>query len=81
MTLIIFLIVLFIASLLITMYIFKQEDRKIKALEDAGDTVQDELRRSHEYEKGSLKTNLPIQIWIYSVAIGLSLIVFFVYIL
>ncbi|MFD1363389.1 hypothetical protein [Lentibacillus salinarum] len=79
MGLIIFLVVLFIAALGGTFFAFKQEEKKMKKYEEEGDTVEDQLRRSHEYESSSLKSNIPLQLAIYGVTILLSLIVFAVY--
>lgn len=77
--LIILLAVLFIALLVGTILVFRQEERKMKRYEEEGDTVEDQLRRSHEYESSSLKSNVPMQIAIYTVAIVISLVVFAVY--
>lgn len=75
----IFLAVFFIAILLVTLYIFRKEEQKIKKLEEQGDSSKDELQRSLEYEKQSLKSNVPILSWIYGITIGVSLLVFFIY--
>ncbi|MFC4556881.1 hypothetical protein ACFO3D_01505 [Virgibacillus kekensis] len=77
--LIILLVVLFLALLIGTVIIFKQEEKKMKKYEEEGDTVEDQLRRSYEYEKSSLKSNIPLQIAIYTVTIVASLIVFALY--
>lgn len=81
MGLIILLVVLFAAALIGTLFAFKQEEDKMKRYEEEGDSVEEQLRRSHEYESVSLKSNLPLQITIYSVTIVLSLVVFAFYIL
>ncbi|WP_164669255.1 hypothetical protein [Virgibacillus doumboii] len=78
--LIILLAVLFIAALAGTLFAFKQEEKKMKKYEEEGDTIEDQLKRSHEYESSSLKSNVPLQIAIYSVTIVLSLVVFAFYI-
>ncbi|SFA85622.1 hypothetical protein SAMN04488072_102343 [Lentibacillus halodurans] len=78
--LIILLVVLFIAALAGTLYAFKQEENKMKKYEEAGDTVEDQLRRSHEYESSSLKSNIPLQLVIYGVTITLSLVIFAFYV-
>lgn len=78
--LIISLIILFIIAILGTFYALKQEEKKMKQYEDEGVTVEEELRRSNEYEKSSLKSSLPVQIWIYVITIGLSLLAFAIYI-
>ncbi|ASN05965.1 hypothetical protein [Virgibacillus necropolis] len=76
----ILLIVLFALALFGTIFAFKQEEKKMKKYEDEGDTIEDELRRSHEYETSSLKSNIPILSSIYLVTIIASIIVFLVYI-
>ncbi|ALX47285.1 hypothetical protein [Lentibacillus amyloliquefaciens] len=75
----ILLAVLFIAAIAGTFIAFKQEENKMKKYEEEGDTVEDQLRRSHEYESSSLKSNVPLQLIIYTVTIVASLIVFAVY--
>lgn len=77
--LMILLVIIFIIAILGTFYAFKQEEKKMKQYEDEGVTVEEELRRSNEYEKSSLKSSLPVQIWIYVIAIGLSLLAFGIY--
>ncbi|MGM8364323.1 hypothetical protein ACLIBG_02455 [Virgibacillus sp. W0181] len=56
---------LFVIAMVVTFYAFKQEEQKMKRYEEEGDTVEDELRRSHEYEANSVQKYLPIQIWLY----------------
>lgn len=77
--LIIFLVVLFIITMALTLYAFRQEDMKMKKYEEEGDTVQDELRRSHEYEATSIKTYIPIQIWIYAITFIIGIVAFLLY--
>ncbi|MGX4668295.1 hypothetical protein JNUCC74_03665 [Cerasibacillus sp. JNUCC 74] len=77
--LIVFLVILFIFTLLVTLLIFKQEENKLKQYEQLGDTVENELRRSKEYETQSLKINVPILTWIYVVTILLGLVALFIY--
>ncbi|APC48832.1 hypothetical protein [Virgibacillus halodenitrificans] len=79
--LLLFLFVLFGVALWGTFYAFKQEEEKMKKYEEEGDTVEDQLKRSLEYEKSSLKSNVPIQIWIYTITILLSLIAFAIYLI
>ncbi|WP_245799378.1 hypothetical protein [Virgibacillus siamensis] len=80
MGLILLLVVLFAAALFGTLFVFKQEEKKMKRYEEEGDTVEDQLRRSHEYETVSLKSNVSLQVAIYAVTIVLSLVVFAFYI-
>lgn len=77
--LIILLAFLFIVALVGTLIVFKQEENKMKKYEEEGDSVEDQLRRSHEYESSSLKSNLPLQLIIYTVTIVISLVVFAIY--
>ncbi|MFC2947389.1 hypothetical protein [Virgibacillus sediminis] len=77
--LIILLIVLFIAAIGGTFFAFKQEEKKMKKYEEEGHTPEDEMRRSLEYEKSSLKSNVPLQIWIYTITIVISLVAFGLY--
>ncbi|GGB48838.1 hypothetical protein GCM10011409_28010 [Lentibacillus populi] len=77
--LIVFLIVLCLAALIGTMFVFKQEENKMKKYEEVGDSIEDQLRRSHEYETSSLKSNIPLLITIYAVTITVSLLVFVIY--
>lgn len=77
--LIVFLVILFIFTLIATLLIFKQEENKLKQYEQLGDTVENEMNRSKEYETQSLKTNVPILSWIYGVTILLGLVALFIY--
>lgn len=76
---IIFMIILFIVTLIATFATLKKEENKQKAYEKQGDTPEEERKRSFEYENQSLKSNVPLQIWIYTLTIFLSLLVFAVY--
>ncbi|MFD2628187.1 hypothetical protein [Oceanobacillus kapialis] len=51
----------------------------MKKYEEDGDTIEDQLTRSLEYESASLKSNVRLQIWIYSITLTLALIAFFIY--
>ncbi|HLR09331.1 MAG TPA: hypothetical protein VK136_08760 [Bacillota bacterium] len=78
--LVIFLVVLFIVALGLTLYAFKQEEKKMKQYEEQGVTSADELRRSHEYESRSLKSNVLLLILIYVIAIILAVVLFVWYV-
>jgi len=78
-TLIIFLIILFLITMILTLYAFKQEEMKMKKYEEEGDTVADELKRSHEYESTSVQNYLPIQGWIYIISIIVTIVAFVIY--
>lgn len=77
--LILFLVLLFIITIMLTLYALRQEDEKMKKYEKE-DTAYDELKRSHEYEKTSIRTYLPIQIWIYVIFFLVGGIIFFLYV-
>ena len=72
--------IVILIALIWTLYIFKQEENKMKKYEADGDTVENEITRSLEYESHSLKKNVPLQIWIYTITIVASLVVFAIYI-
>ena len=75
------IVVVCIIGGIITVRVLKVEENKQKEYEDSGDTAKDELERSLEYEKSSLKSNVPILSWIYIIAIVVSLIAFVVYLI
>ncbi|WP_010096298.1 hypothetical protein [Ornithinibacillus scapharcae] len=77
--LIAFILVICIIALVATFMVIKQEERKMKQYEETGDTAKSELQRSHEYETKSLSSNVKSLTWIYVVVIGLSFIVFGLY--
>lgn len=79
MGLIIFLIILFIITMGFTFLAFKQEETKMKKIKDEGNTIENELKRSYEYESTSVKNYIPIQIWIYGIAILLSIVAAIIY--
>ncbi|MBS4207516.1 hypothetical protein [Bacillus sp. FJAT-50079] len=64
-----------IAALVGTLLVGKDVSSKMKQYEAEGDTFENELARSHAYEKNSLKTNIKSLTWIYIV---LGLVVFIV---
>ncbi|GAA0595386.1 hypothetical protein GCM10009001_09370 [Virgibacillus siamensis] len=78
--LIVLLVVLFVAALGGTVFVFRHEEKKMKQYEEEGDTVENELQRSREYETQSLKSNVPRLLWIYAVTIFLALIAFLIYV-
>lgn len=75
----ILLIVLFAGGLFGTMFAFRQEEKKMRRYEEEGDTIEDELRRSHEYETASLKSNVPLLSSIYIVTFVAAIVAFIVY--
>ncbi|WP_241558956.1 hypothetical protein [Oceanobacillus halophilus] len=64
-----------IGALIISIYTLKKEEQKAKA-----STVEDELKRSHEYETKSLTSNIRNLLWIYAIVIILSFVVLAIYI-
>lgn len=77
--LIIFFIVLFVITLGITFYAFRLEEKKMEQYEREGDTAEDELKRSHEYETRSLRTSMKVQIWYYFIAVAVFIIGLVIY--
>lgn len=72
--LIIFLVILFAVALVGTFMVLKEEEDKIEKHKEAGDTPEEDAKRSEEYEEKWLKTGLRKQGIIYGVAILFSLI-------
>ncbi|GIN70392.1 hypothetical protein J14TS2_08670 [Bacillus sp. J14TS2] len=70
--LIIAVIVVFIIALVGTLLVGKEVSTKQKQYEVEGDSLKEEIARSHEYETKSLKTNIKSLTWIY---IGLTVLV------
>lgn len=65
--LVIISIIICIAALVITLAIAKAENNKAIKYKNAGNSVSSQLQRSNEYEKKSLKENLPLLAAIYGV--------------
>lgn len=64
-----------IAALVGTLLVGKDISNKLKQYETEGDTLDNELARSHEYETSSLKVNIKSLSWIY---VGLTIVVILV---
>lgn len=77
--LIIFLVILSVVALVGTIFVGMQETKRIKKYEAEGDTPEQQLKRSVEYESSSLKSNVPILAIIYIVAILLSIVGLIIY--
>jgi len=73
--------ILLIIAVVWTLLIFKQEEKKMKQYEQDGDTLEDQLKRSEEYEKRSLSSDVPLQIVIYSVFTVVFFIGLFIYLM
>jgi Flp pilus assembly protein TadB len=69
-----------IIAIILTYRILKEEEKKLEDLKESGDTVQDEIKRSHEYEEKSWGTGIPLISWIYVIATVGAIILFVVYI-
>jgi hypothetical protein len=77
--LIIFVIIVSVIGLVATLIVLKQEGAKMKKYEEEGDTAENELQRSLDYETKSLSSNVKNLSWIYVVVLLLSFIAFAVY--
>ena len=67
-----------IVGAVITLRVSKREERIQEKRRKEGDTYEDELERSHEYEEKSLKSNLPNLIRIYAISIAVALVVYWI---
>lgn len=68
-------VIVSIAALVGTFLVGRDVTRQMKQYEEEGDTAANELARSLEYEKTSLKVNIKRLTWIY---VALALVVLFV---
>jgi|GEM_PF-2465437 len=82
-TILIILGVLFVVTVILTVYAFMQQDKQIKQYEEQGDTVADQIERSLEYEKKSIGYHMPVQVVFYLVALILIMVgtIVFIYFL
>ncbi|MEK3886880.1 hypothetical protein [Bacillus sp. FSL K6-3431] len=65
--LIIAAIIVSIVALVGTLLVGKDISAQMKDYEEEGDTIQNELARSNEYESTSLRVNIKSLTWIYFV--------------
>src|SRR5699024_9770561 len=77
-TLILFLLIIFIVALAGTFIVLKEEENKMKKHKEDGDTAKENEQRSEESEEEWLKTGLRKQVIIYTLSIILALIIAFV---
>ncbi|GIN21396.1 MAG TPA: hypothetical protein DEO65_11785 [Bacillus bacterium] len=68
-------IIVSIAALVGTFLVGRDVSRQMKQYEEEGDTVENELSRSHAYEKTSLKYNIKRLSWMYAALMFVVLIV------
>jgi len=64
-----------IVALIGTLLVGKEISAKMNEYETEGDTIENELARSHEYETKSIKTNIKSLSWIYIILILLVIFV------
>lgn len=75
-------LVIVLVALIATLSVIKEVDSKIKKYEKAGDSLKDEIRRSHEYETLSIKQNVKSLTWMYIgicvllIAISIGFVIF-----
>ena len=72
--------VVIIVSLVLTVRVLKEEDKKIKKYEGEEDSAANELKRSNDYEKESLTKNVKNLSFIYVIVTAVSIIVLAFYI-
>ncbi|MBA4535760.1 hypothetical protein H1Z61_01070 [Bacillus aquiflavi] len=64
---ILIILVLVVIALIMTLFVVKDVSKTIKKYEKNGDSLQNEILRSREYEVKSLKVNIRSLTWIYVV--------------
>lgn len=72
-------IIICIAALVITLMIAKVEGNKIKRYNEEGNSGSAQFQRSEEYEKRSLKENLPLLAILYIVTFLIVLIIMLIF--
>lgn len=68
-------VIVSIAALVGTFLVGRDVSRQMKQYEEEGDSIANELARSHEYEKASLKYNIKRLSWMYAALMFVVLIV------
>ncbi|WP_053220400.1 hypothetical protein [Virgibacillus senegalensis] len=69
-----------IVALIITLLLGKSESDKAKAYEKAENRHEQELHRSIDYEKSSMKENVPLLIVIYGATFLIAIALFLIFI-
>lgn len=59
--------VLVVIAGVFTIMVLKQEEKKSKQLAGNKNSIQEELKRSQEYEENSVAKFIPIQLWMYGI--------------
>lgn len=59
--------VLVVIASIFTIFVLRHEDKKRKQYASDENIVQEELRRSQEYEENSISKYIPIQLWMYAI--------------
>lgn len=64
----------------LTFYAVREVNNKIREYETVGDSLQDEINRSHNYESESLKVNLKSLTWIWGIICLVILIICIIFV-
>lgn len=75
--LILFSTILVIVAGVVTWFAVKQEDKKIRAHEN--EAPHEARQRSLEYEKTSVSSMLPVQIWTYGIVTVVTIIIVIIF--
>lgn len=66
--------------MVLTLYAYRLEEKKMEKYEQESQSPEDELKRSHEYESRSLRTSMRVQIWYYFIAVAIMTIGLVIYV-
>lgn len=78
---IIIVVAISLIALFGTLYVGKQVNKTLDKYEQEGDSPQDQMDRSHQYESSTLKKNVPILTLIYVIAFIISIAAVLIYLL
>ncbi len=76
------ILIITIIGFIMTLLVIRDVNGQIKKYESSGDTLQNEVARSHDYETSSLKTSVKslswinIILWIVIIIIALAFVLF-----
>ena len=74
LTLILISFLFIVIAAVLTIIALRQENQKVKKYEADGSTYKEALKRSHEYEKASISSVVPIQLWVYGIGALLTIV-------
>lgn len=72
-------IILVIIAGIVTVYAFKQEEKKMEKYKQEHLSAEDARKRSQEYEENSISSVVPVQFWTYLIATLVTIVLIVVF--